>query len=175
MQKPLEKEKYREIIKNTQLISVDLLFFNKEGKLLVGKRNNNPAKSFWFTLGGRVYKHEELSNAIERIANTELIPFNKGAVRSQPMLHGVYKHTYENNFEDNEEYSTEYINFAYCLNIHEYYNADTCHKLEELDVEVADDQHACFNWVSLGEVETNSSIHNYVKCYFHPNAWNKLV
>ena len=40
----IPKEEYLNIIKKTQINSVDMIIFNNEGKVLLGKRNNEPAK-----------------------------------------------------------------------------------------------------------------------------------
>ena len=43
----LSKSKYLEIIKETTLTAVDLILIN-DNKILVGWRNNEPAKNTWF-------------------------------------------------------------------------------------------------------------------------------
>lgn len=170
----LEASEYSCAVKYGQIISIDLLFINNNDEVLVGKRNNNPAKGDLFTLGGRVYKHEDFQNAIERIAKTELYPFDHPN-RPTPTIHGIYKHFYDNNFEDNNEYSTEYINFAYVINIDDYYSKDTNEKICKLHIINDDDQHSRFAWIPIQSIHSNTQVHPFVKCYFHPNPWNKIT
>ena len=47
----LKKEEFLETIKNTPLVAIDLIIENDSGEILLGKRNNNPAKNFWFVPG----------------------------------------------------------------------------------------------------------------------------
>ncbi len=42
-----------EVIKNAPLVSIDIIVKNKDGKILLGFRNNEPAKNTWFIPGGR--------------------------------------------------------------------------------------------------------------------------
>lgn len=67
----LSTETFKTVVKSTPLVSVDLLVKN-EKKFLLGRRVNSPAKGIFFTIGGRIYKDEEIKDAIKRIANDEL-------------------------------------------------------------------------------------------------------
>ena len=49
----IPKEEYVNIIKQTQIISTDLIIFNQLGQVLLGYRNNEPAKNTWFVPGGQ--------------------------------------------------------------------------------------------------------------------------
>ena len=61
---------YKLIINNIPVLCVDLLIIH-DGKCLLLKRNNEPAKGeFWFA-GGRVRKFETIENAALRISKTE--------------------------------------------------------------------------------------------------------
>ena len=46
----LNKDKYLDIIKHTNLTSIDLVFIYND-KILLGFRNNSPAKNSWFVPG----------------------------------------------------------------------------------------------------------------------------
>ena len=61
----IPKEEYVEVIKKTQIISTDLLVFNTEGRVLLGKRNNEPAKDTWFVPGGRVRIYEKIDDLLK--------------------------------------------------------------------------------------------------------------
>ena len=62
----IPREEYLNIIKNTQINSVDMIIFNNEGEVLLGKRNNEPAKNTWFVPGGKIQKFETLEQATKR-------------------------------------------------------------------------------------------------------------
>ena len=99
-------EEYVDVIKKTQIISTDFLIFNNEGQVLLGKRNNEPAKDTWFVPGGRVRKHELIGDAVKRITKQEL-----GKTLEKTSDLGVYHHIYPNNFA-NEDHGTHYVVFA---------------------------------------------------------------
>ena len=67
----LDKEIFRCVVKNTPLISIDFII-KKENKILLGKRINPPAKGYYFTIGGRIFKNETIENAKKRILKEEL-------------------------------------------------------------------------------------------------------
>jgi len=57
---------------------------------VLGKRTNEPAKGEWFPPGGRVRKHERLTEAVHRIAESEL-----GVSVTIDRQLGVYEHLYD--------------------------------------------------------------------------------
>lgn len=140
---------YYNVIKQTTLSSVDL-FIIKDNKLLVCKRENNPAKGYLFTPGCRTYKNEKLKECAHRVALTEL---NLEISVDKLMLIGVYDHIYENNFMDNT-FGTHYVNTAYL------YNLDS-----EIDIKL-DSQHEEYEWVDLNNVMEHENIHELVKITF---------
>ena len=83
----IEQNKYLEIIKNTQIMSTDLLIFNPDGEVLLVKRLNKPAKNSWFVPGGKVRKYETLTDAVKRVSKTEL-----GLELTINLYLGVYNH-----------------------------------------------------------------------------------
>lgn len=65
-------ERYREVMENLPLATVDVLFFNPEKtKTLLGKRVSEPYAGLWYAFGGRLYKNEEFKDAAVRIAEEE--------------------------------------------------------------------------------------------------------
>lgn len=50
---------FKTIVDNTPLISIDLIIYNAKSEVLLGKRNNPPAKAHYFVPGGRIYKNEK--------------------------------------------------------------------------------------------------------------------
>ena len=54
-----------EVVKNSPLVSIDLIVRNAQNEVLLGLRNNEPAKNYWFTFGGRIYKNERIAQAFQ--------------------------------------------------------------------------------------------------------------
>lgn len=155
----IDEKEYVHVIKNAPIVSIDLLIFNHLGELLVGERNNEPAKNSLFVPGSRIRKNEDTRRAIKRIADEELgVAINSSNFK----LLGAYNHLYNNNFK-NDKFSTHYICFAYSLTLDKPMNP------------ITDSQHDKFYWLSTEDIITNPRVHMYVKNYFHPTPWNKIT
>lgn len=144
----LDTETFTTVVANTPLIAIDLIVQNDSGEVLLGKRLNAPARGFWFTPGGRIYKNESLENAFERITSSELgisIPMRNAS------FHGVYEHFY-NDSVFGEHVSTHYVVLAYTI---------TTNCLPKIN-----DQHQSYQWVNMQSLLTDGSIHEHVKLYF---------
>ena len=143
--KKLDEKTFECIVKNTPLVSIDFII-EHNGKILLGKRINEPAKGFWFTIGGRIYKNETIKEAQTRILKEELN--YKGEIN--PEFLGIFEHFYDTGFRGID---THYVNLAYRLkNI----------KLTELPKV----QHNEYKWFGLEELLNAKDVHNYVKQYF---------
>ena len=133
------------IVKHTPLVSIDFIIEN-DGKILLGKRVNEPAKGYWFTIGGRIYKNETIKNAQKRILKEELHyedEFN-------PEFIGIFEHFYDTGFNGIE---THYVNIAY--------------KLRNINlIELPKVQHNEYKWFGLDELLNVTDVHEYVKQYF---------
>jgi colanic acid biosynthesis protein WcaH len=69
----IPKKIYREIMEWVPIFTVDVIFFNKEKtKTLLFKRENEPLKKWYFSLGGRVLKNEELKKSAVRKVKEEI-------------------------------------------------------------------------------------------------------
>jgi colanic acid biosynthesis protein WcaH len=79
---------WKTIVQNVPIVSVDVVVKSADGVVL-GKRQNAPARGEWFVPGGRVYKHERLDDAVHRIVDEEL----SVDVRIVERL-GAYEHLY---------------------------------------------------------------------------------
>ncbi|WP_299262555.1 NUDIX domain-containing protein [Halorientalis sp.] len=92
---PVPAAEWETVVSNVPLVSVDLVV-ETDGGVVLGKRENEPAKGEWFVPGGRVRKHERLHDAVERVAESEL----GCAVATERQL-GVYEHLYDTSeFDD---------------------------------------------------------------------------
>jgi colanic acid biosynthesis protein WcaH len=71
----LSEELFRTACGALPLVSIDLLVTRpgqKGRELLLGLRNNRPAKGWWFTPGSRIPKSEALPSAMRRVAQDEI-------------------------------------------------------------------------------------------------------
>ena len=109
----LDDDAFKNVIKNTPLISIDLIIQNEKGEYLVGKRNNRPARGFWFVPGGRIQKNETLNNGFTRLIQNEI---GIEMLRNEATFLGVFEHFYDDNYF-NSEFSTHYIVLAYKISI----------------------------------------------------------
>lgn len=85
----ISDEEWATIVRRVPIVSVDLVV-SFDDHLILGRRRNEPAKGEWFVPGGRVHKHERLTEAVHRVARTEL-----GVEVTIAERLGVYEHFYE--------------------------------------------------------------------------------
>jgi colanic acid biosynthesis protein WcaH len=139
------------VIRLTPLVCIDLLLRDTENRLLVGLRNNDPAKGFLFVPGGRVRKGEKLQTAFERILLQETgcqMPFSLAS------FFGVYEHFYETNRFGDGGFGTHCVTLAFEL------------QLSEPKTVVSDAQHEALYWMTEAELLKNSLVHHDTKAYF---------
>jgi colanic acid biosynthesis protein WcaH len=137
------------IVKNTPLISIDLIVRNKEGKILLGLRKNRPAQNYYFVPGGRIFKNETIEEAFKSISENELgisLDINKAKFL------GVYQHFYEDNFFG-DDFGTHYVVLAYEILVSDI-------------PELPEEQHSNYIWMSPEEIIKSRNVHQYTKNYF---------
>ncbi len=145
-----EPEIFKCIIKNTPLISIDLIVENKEGKILLGLRKNKPAQGYYFVPGGRIFKNETIEEAFRNISKNELgMDFD---IKDADFL-GVFQHFYEDNYFGDDGFGTHYVVLAYHLKIEDTLN-------------LPDEQHSEYIWLTPEEILKNEKVHKYTKNYF---------
>ncbi|MHC4062059.1 MAG: GDP-mannose mannosyl hydrolase, partial [Planctomycetota bacterium] len=144
-------DEYAEVVKKTALVSIDLVVKNERGEILVGLRNNAPAKGSWFVPGGRILKDERIAEAFERIAYDEL--GIRPAFKDARFL-GVFEHLYPNNFTEKEEFSTHYVVLAYEI------------KIAETALNPPRNQHSEHKWLTKQSLDKEADIHPYTRAYF---------
>jgi colanic acid biosynthesis protein WcaH len=91
-------EEWATVVRNVPIVSVDLVVRSPDGVVL-GKRVNEPAKGEWFVPGGRVHKHERLTDAVHRLAGEELGVVD---VTIRESL-GAYEHLYDTSDVDGSD------------------------------------------------------------------------
>jgi len=143
---------FKTVIKSSPLVSIDLVVRNKQGKVLLGKRVNRPAKNYWFVPGGRILKDETFEVAFNRLIKQEL-----GLQKTKSTFRGVYQHFYDDNFSE-EKFTTHYVVLAYEI-------------LFEGDItSLPIDQHSSYQWLSESELLANDNVHEHSKWYFKSNS-----
>lgn len=152
------------MISTSQLISIDFLIRNKEGKILLGKRKISPAKGWYFVPGGRVYKNETLKEGANRVLMCET---GLKGLKLEPRC--VSEHIYPENFcgaKDNtgKIISTHYVCFAFDVDAESSSVDEKSFKL----------QHEDMIWVSPEDMGSRSDVHEYVRLYFTPDAYNRF-
>ena len=146
----LRDDIFQTVIASTPLFSIDLIVRDAEGRILLGKRTNRPAKDFWFVPGGRVLKNEKLDAAFERLTSSEL-----GVVlpRRHARLLNLYQHFYKD-CVFGEKPDTHYVVAGYVLEL----NDASALRLPET-------QHSEFTWWTPQEMLHAPKVHQNTRDY----------
>ncbi|WP_432459138.1 GDP-mannose mannosyl hydrolase [Agarivorans sp. QJM3NY_25] len=144
----LEVETFKTVIQSTPLVSIDLIVRNASGQILLGKRNNRPAKGYWFVPGGRVLKDEPLDTAFPRLMRQEL-----GLDNATSSFKGVYQHFYDDNFSS-DDFTTHYVVLAYEIVVHGSLSG------------LPDEQHCEYHWFDEADLLSNELVHRHTQWYF---------
>lgn len=149
----ISEEKFKVVLDNTPLVSIDLLVEDEQGRFLLGYRKNRPAQHYWFVPGGRIQKNESLASAFKRLTTQEL-----GTEFSieQATLLGPFDHFYDD-CVFGSDISTHYVAIAYRL------------KIDNLQ-SLPDQQHSDYRWYLASEILLEANIHQNTKAYFPINA-----
>ncbi|MFC7021134.1 MULTISPECIES: NUDIX domain-containing protein [Haloarcula] len=107
-EQPISSDDYRVIADNVPIVSVDLLV-HTQGGLLLGKRQNEPARGEWFVPGGTVLKGEDRRQAVHRVAQEEM-----GTDVTIERTLGVYEHSYDA-AESDGVHSKQYLATAFVV------------------------------------------------------------
>ena len=151
----LTKEQFNIAVDYLPLVSIDLCMVY-EKKILLGKRNNSPAKNWWFTPGGRIKKNESVSSAIMRICMEEC---NHQNLQKTPLtLMGVWDHFYNESAFD-ENLATHYINLPHYIFVSQQTK-------DSLNLPAGiEEQHSDWTWMPLNEAASHPKVHQYVRQY----------
>ncbi len=146
----LAADDFRMVVDFSPLISIDLVVKSSEGRVLLGKRLNKPAKGFWFVPGGRVLKNETLTNAFSRLTKVEL-GFEVSIDNARYL--GLYEHFYDDSALS-DSISTHYVVNAFLI------------ELNELVPTLPVEQHSDYQWLSEIDLLNADNVHNHTKWYF---------
>jgi colanic acid biosynthesis protein WcaH len=147
----LEPEEFDNVVRLTPLVAIDLIVRSAEGRVLVGRRNNEPAKGSFFVPGGRISKNETLAAAFKRISLAELGV--EKTIQGARFL-GVYEHFYATNNHEVPGFGTHYVTLAYEL------------VSPVQDALLPKDQHGEFAWLTEPELLHSPEVHENTKAYF---------
>jgi len=144
---------FKTIVRHTPLVDIDLIIEDANGRVLLGKRVNRPAKGYWFVPGGRIVKDESFEKAFERISAAET---RSAFTLSEASFHGIYQHIYPGeNYLDDPAFGTHYITIAYRL------------KSDPELLSLPDNQHSGYRWASVQEILESQEVHVNTKNYFN--------
>ncbi len=147
----LKAEHFKEVVKNTPLIALDLIVIDKEGRILLGLRNNNPGKGSWSVPGGRIYKNEILKEAFKRISKNELgLAVDVNRIR----FRGIYEHFYQESVFNEANINTHYVTIACEV------------KPAETDEIALNSQHNQYKYFSLKELLGSKEVLENTKHFF---------
>ncbi len=145
----VQEDIFKCIVAYTPLVSIDLIVANVEGKILVGRRKNRPAKGSLFVPGGRILKNETIAEAFKRITFQEI---GKEIEIAAASFLGVFEHFYDDSVFGNDV-STHYVVLAHKLTIPDNLS------LPKL-------QHSEYLWLTVDELINREDVHPYTKAYF---------
>ena len=149
----LSTNDYLEALRLTQIICIDLLVENEDGKYLVGFRRNSPARNTYFVPGGRHFKGEDIDQAVSRICASEL-----GFIPESKHFKGISTHYYPNeNFLDRKGIDSHLLVLCFKTKIN----------TGQLDPNVFHTQHTDSRWLTPSEIISDPSVHDYTKRYFN--------
>jgi len=144
---------FMQIVRHAPLISIDLLLHNENNEILLGWRNNQPAKDYWFVPGGRIYKNETIGEAFARIMSAET---GISLDIEQAQFHGIYEHFHpEQNFMNETGFGTHYIVLAFDIQL--------TGSLPSLPMY----QHSDYKWQAIRDLLDDTLVHPYTKDYFN--------
>jgi len=147
----LSEEEFGRIVRCAPLVSIDIIIRDPERKVLLGLRNHEPAKGYYFVPGGRIRKGELLEEAFSRILAAETAC--RADFESTRFL-GVYQHMYSNNRFGEPDVGTHYVVLAYELS------------LNPRPAVMLDSQHSICEWMDEADLKSMHTVHQYTKAYF---------
>jgi colanic acid biosynthesis protein WcaH len=139
------------VVRLAPLVAIDFIIRNPRHDVLLGLRNNEPAKGSYFVPGGIILKNERMADAFARILKRET---NFDARLGDARLVGAYEHFYDANRFDDPAFGTHYVTLGYELPI-----GDTA-------MLQADVQHGELRWWAERDLMASDRVHDNTKAYF---------
>ncbi len=139
------------VVRLAPLIAIDFIIRNPRRDVLLGLRNNEPAKGSYFVPGGMILKNERLTDAFARILKRET---NFDASIGDARLLGAYEHFYEVNRFGDPAFGTHYVTLGYEL------------RIGDPALLQADRQHSELIWWAERDLMSSEQVHENTKAYF---------
>jgi len=147
----LDTKDFEHVVRLTPLVSLDLLVRSPDGRVLLGRRKNAPAKDVYFVPGGRITKNETLADAFKRLTRMEL---GREEKIENARFRGVYEHIYSDNRLGKQGFGTHYVVLAYEFTL----------ALEGASLPT--DQHGAYEWMTVEKLAGSPDVHENTKAYF---------
>lgn len=143
----LSEELYRQCLDLLPIVTVDVLFFDRDlNKTLLFRRENEPLKGMYYSVGGRIYKNENFLITAIRICKEEAgVILNKADLTFGAVTEEIFHNSI---FED--------------INAHNV-NIFFGHIIKEKMSFVCDDQHSCYKWFKVDD----PNLHPYIAQKIH--------
>jgi len=145
----LSHKNLHDVIRLTPIASIDILCIHKNNVLL-GKRQNNPAKDTLFNPGSKIFKLETIPQAIRRVVKNEIGLSITDMKRFRFLT--ATDHIYHNNFLD-DSFKTHYISLSYVIHLTD----------DEITLIQYDDQHDSLQWFDIKSTIQHPLLHPYCK------------
>lgn len=158
MKLPLQQ--FKRVVRDSVLVSLDLLVVNDRNEVLLGLRKNSPAKGWLFVPGGRVRKGEAMQHALQRISTTET---GMNLSKEEGALYGIYDHIYPENAFGEPGVSTHYVVIACLFHLRSFIPGP------------CDDQHEALRMMSVPELLAHPRVHAYARNYFVADSTNLFL
>jgi colanic acid biosynthesis protein WcaH len=151
----LSHDELRSVVRLAPLVAIDLVIRNARGEALLGLRNNEPAKGFYFVPGGMIRKNETLAAAFARLLKNET-NFSAKLEDARPL--GAYEHFYDNNRFGDTGYGTHYVVLGYEFT------------WPSAAAPTPDEQHSELRWWPVAELLASDRVHDNAKVCFRARA-----
>ena len=154
----IPQPEFDDIRRLVPLVAIDLIVQDADGRALLGRRKNEPAKDSWFVPGGRIKKDERLAGAFARIVAEELRGPKRGisADINEATFLGVSEHHYPAGEHVQIDGSVHYV----VLNYRVIASKDDI-------AELPDAQHVTWKWFDIQTLLDDGEVHQNVKDYFN--------
>ena len=139
------------MVRLTPLVSIDIVVRLPDGRALLGRRSNEPAKGTFFVVGGRITKNETVAAAFQRLTVAEL---GIAAELHQARFLGHYDHFYPANALGQPGFGTHYVVLGYEL------------MLPAEPPALPKAQHDAYVWMTPQAILNSGEVHENTKAYF---------
>ena len=173
---------FNKIIRNTPLVSIDLIIRNSKGDFLLNLRGRFPAYRTWFFFGGSIKKPEKPKDAFIRILEREFFSILKVDFEASKFTK-LAVHQYKENlnkYVNRIEEGIQYYVLCYELKAElsdteiqsillaykEAVNKKIINKIKSMFGFKVEPEALNMRWFSEEEIKSSSEVHNHVKHYF---------